>query len=105
MEYRVFQFGMTPKQRLYGEWNRLPEGSSIPTTLFDLYLLHHYILVWMIHGATEGLDSDEEHWTDRLVAQGIPEYDVVFLYAVLQPDPTKRMTVDNIIETVYLDVY
>lgn len=57
------------------------------------------------HEVKGGLNSGEEHWTDRLVALGIPEYDVVFLYAVLQPDPTKRMTVDQILETGYLDVY
>ncbi|RHZ46902.1 uncharacterized protein CDV56_103932 [Aspergillus thermomutatus] len=57
------------------------------------------------HGVRGGLNSSEEHWTDRLVALGIPEYDVVFLYAVLQPDPTKRMTVDQILDTGYLDVY
>ncbi|KAF7155868.1 hypothetical protein CNMCM5623_008748 [Aspergillus felis] len=56
-------------------------------------------------GVNGGLDCGEEHWTDRLVALGIPQYDVVFLYAVLQPDPTKRMTVDQILETGYLDVY
>jgi hypothetical protein len=48
---------------------------------------------------------EEEHWTDRLVAQGVPKFDVVFLYSVLQPDPTQRMTVDQILETGYLDVY
>ncbi|GAQ05219.1 hypothetical protein ALT_2540 [Aspergillus lentulus] len=56
-------------------------------------------------GVKGGLNSGDEHWTDRLVALGIPEYDVVFLYAVLQPDATKRMTVDQILETGYLDVY
>jgi hypothetical protein len=56
-------------------------------------------------GLKGGLNSGDEHWTDRLVALGIPEYDVVFLYAVLQPDPTERMTVDQILETGYLDVY
>ena len=50
-------------------------------------------------------DSEEEHWTDRLVALGVPEFDVVFLYAVLQPDPTKRMTIDQIFDTGYLGVY
>lgn len=50
-------------------------------------------------------DSEEEHWTDRLVALGVPEFDVVFLYAVLQPDPTKKMTVDQIFDTGYLGVY
>ena len=29
----------------------------------------------------------------------------MFLYAVLQLDPTKRMTVDQISDTGYLDVY
>ncbi|GIJ86717.1 hypothetical protein Asppvi_005610 [Aspergillus pseudoviridinutans] len=56
-------------------------------------------------GVNGGLNSGDEHWTDRLVALGIPEYDVVFLYAVLQPDPTKRMSVDQILETGYLDAY
>jgi hypothetical protein len=56
-------------------------------------------------GVKGGLNSGDEHWTDRLVALGIPEYDVVFLCAVLQPDPTKRMAVDQILETGYLDVY
>ncbi|KAF7181448.1 hypothetical protein CNMCM7691_000666 [Aspergillus felis] len=56
-------------------------------------------------GVKGGLNSGDEHWTDHLVALGIPEYDVVFLFAVLQPDPTKRMTVDQILETGYLDVY
>lgn len=51
-----------------------------------------------------GLDS-EEHWADQLLELGRPEYDVVFLDAVLQPDPTKRMTVAGILDTGYLDVY
>ncbi|OOF95584.1 hypothetical protein ASPCADRAFT_6107 [Aspergillus carbonarius ITEM 5010] len=51
------------------------------------------------------LEFEEEHWTDRLVALGVPEYEVVFLYAVLEPDPTKRMTAEDIFATGYLDVY
>jgi hypothetical protein len=54
-------------------------------------------------GVKGGLNSGDE--TDCLVALGIAEYDVVFLYAVLQPDPTKRMTVDQILETGYFDVH
>ncbi|KAB8224820.1 hypothetical protein BDV33DRAFT_199108 [Aspergillus novoparasiticus] len=53
-------------------------------------------------GGKGGLNSDE-HWADHLVSLGVPEYDVVFLYAVLQPDPTKRMTVAEILDTGYLD--
>ncbi|KAB8272262.1 hypothetical protein BDV30DRAFT_239707 [Aspergillus minisclerotigenes] len=55
-------------------------------------------------GGKGGLNSDE-HWTDHLVSLGVPEYDVVFLYPVLQPDPTKTMTVAEILDTGYLDVY
>ncbi|RMZ45543.1 hypothetical protein CA14_005483 [Aspergillus flavus] len=55
-------------------------------------------------GGKGGLNSDE-HWTDHLVSLGVPEYDVVFLCAVLQPDPTKTMTVAEILDTGYLDVY
>ena len=51
------------------------------------------------------LEFEEEHWTDRLVALGVPEYVVVFLYAVLEPDPSKRMTAEDIFATEYLDVY
>ncbi|PWY88877.1 serine/threonine protein kinase [Aspergillus sclerotioniger CBS 115572] len=51
------------------------------------------------------LEFEEEHWTDRLVALGVAEYDVVFLYAVLEPDPTKRMTAEDIFATGYLDIY
>ncbi|PYI04743.1 kinase-like protein [Aspergillus sclerotiicarbonarius CBS 121057] len=45
------------------------------------------------------LAFEEEHWTDRLIARGVPEYDVVFLYAVLEPDPTKRMIAEDIFAT------
>lgn len=42
------------------------------------------------------IDMKGEHWTDCLVAQGVPEFDVMFLYAVL-------LTVDQILDLGYLD--
>jgi hypothetical protein len=41
-------------------------------------------------GVKGGLNSGDEHWTDRLVALGIPEYDVVFLCAVLTTRPNEE---------------
>ncbi|KAK2841684.1 hypothetical protein FQN49_006006 [Arthroderma sp. PD_2] len=58
-----------------------------------------------IQGPDRDGDGDGEHWGDRLIARGVDQFDVVFLYAVLQPDPTERMTVSQILETQYLDVY
>lgn len=44
------------------------------------------------------------HWRDRLIMQGVPKDDVEFLTDLIQPDPRKRMTVDQILGTKYLDV-
>src|SRR6266516_1097667 len=39
--------------------------------------------------------SDEENWAVRLYNKGVSEDDLSFLWCVLQPDPTKRPTVEQ----------
>lgn len=49
------------------------------------------------------LSFEQENWLDRLFASGIPEREAVFLYAVLKPDPSERMTAEEILDLGYLD--
>ena len=47
--------------------------------------------------------SDEENWVVRLYNKGVSEDDLGFLWRVLQPDPMKRPTVEQILEHGYLE--
>ena len=43
-------------------------------------------------------------WRERLLIQGVGREDVEFLTGVIQPDPRKRMGVEEILGTGYLNV-
>ena len=43
-------------------------------------------------------------WRERLLMQGVERENVEFLTEVIQPDPRRRMGVEEILGTGYLDI-
>jgi len=50
-------------------------------------------------------DPEETHqiWAERLYDKGVSQEDIQFLYDVLDPDPTQRLTAEDICRMGYLD--
>ena len=49
------------------------------------------------------LQSDDDWWCERLLRKGVPAEEVAFLIEVLVPDPTERLSAEEIIQSGYLD--
>ena len=54
--------------------------------------------------AESGEREKKMDWRERLLMQGVEREDVAFLTGVIQPDPRRRMGVEEILRTGYLDV-
>jgi hypothetical protein len=49
------------------------------------------------------LPGDDDWWCERLLRKGVPVREIAFLVEVLVPDPTERLSAEEIIRSGYLD--
>jgi hypothetical protein len=48
--------------------------------------------------------SDDDWWGERLLRKGVLAEDIEFLVQVLNPDPTQRVSAEDIIRSSYLEI-